>query len=93
MLIVLGQASRKQEHRAAHYQTLGTILLAGNEILTTILIIVFSLGALMLYTIFYRSQLIPRWISIWGFIAILLHLATAFLLLVRHRRVQQHVNL
>ena len=49
--------------------------------MSTVLIIVFSLNALMLYTIFYQAQLIPRWISIWGFIAILLHLTTAFLLL------------
>jgi hypothetical protein len=66
---------------AAGYQTLGTILLAGHEMMTTVLIIVFSLNALMLYTVFYQSRLIPRWISIWGFIAILLHLSTAFLLL------------
>ena len=82
MLIVLGQEYVKAEAPAASYfQTLGTLLLAGHEALNTVLIIVFSLNALMLYTVFYQSKLIPRWISIWGFIAILLHLTTAFLLL------------
>jgi hypothetical protein len=68
---------------AAGYQALGTILLAGHEMMITILIIIFSLGALMLYTAFYRSQLIPRWLSVWGFIAILLHLSTAVLIVFR----------
>jgi hypothetical protein len=82
MLIVLSQEYVKAEAPAASYfQTLGTLLLAGHEALNTVLIIVFSLNALMLYTVFYQSKLIPRWISIWGFIAILLHLTTAFLLL------------
>ena len=41
----------------------------------------FSLGALMLYSVLDRSELVPRWISIWGFIAILLHLVTGLLIL------------
>ena len=82
MLIVLSMEYVKAGAPAASYfQTLGTLLLAGNEAMSTVLIIVFSLNALMLYTIFYQSQLIPRWISVWGFIAILLHLTTAFLLM------------
>ena len=36
---------------------------------------------MMLYSVFYRSKLIPRWISIWGFVAILMHFSTAFLIL------------
>jgi hypothetical protein len=68
---------------AAGYQTLGTNLLAGHEMMITILIIIFSLGALMLYAVFYRSRLIPRWLSIWGVIAILMHLSTAFLIVFR----------
>jgi hypothetical protein len=67
----------------AGYQTLGRSLLAGHEMMTTILIIIFSLGALMLYTAFYRSQLIPRWLSVWGVVAILMHLATAALIVFR----------
>lgn len=68
---------------AAHFQTLGTFVLKGHDAINPILIIVFSLGALMLYYMFYQSGLIPRWISVWGFIAIVLHLSTAFLLLFR----------
>jgi hypothetical protein len=82
VLIVLSQEYVKAGAPGdAYFQTLGTVLLAGHAALNAILIIVFSLGALMLYAVFYRSRLIPRWISIWGFIAILLHLTTAFLLL------------
>ena len=68
---------------AAYFQTLGAILLAGIDATSTILIIIFGLGALMLYMIFYRSRLIPRWLSIWGLIAIILHLITAFLIMFR----------
>jgi len=82
VLIVLGLEYVKAGAPAASYfQTLGALLLAGNEAMKTVLIIVFSLNALMLYTVFYQSKLIPRWISIWGIIAILLHLTTAFLLM------------
>jgi hypothetical protein len=67
----------------SYWQTLGTIFLKGNDSISNILIIVFSLDALMLYYLLYRSRLIPRWISVWGFIAILLHFSTAFLMLYR----------
>ncbi len=82
VLIILSQEYLQAGAPAeSYFQTLGMLILASNETLNTMLIIVFCLNALMLYTVFYQSQLIPRWISIWGFIAILLHLTTAFLLL------------
>jgi hypothetical protein len=65
----------------SNIQTLGTLLLKGNDSISNILVIVFSLDALILYYVFYSSKLIPRWISIWGFIAILLHFSTAFLIM------------
>jgi hypothetical protein len=65
----------------SYFQTLGALLQKGQDSISTILIIVFSLGALMLYYLFYRSNLIPRWISVWGFIAITMHLATGFLII------------
>ena len=66
---------------ASNFQILGAVLLKGTDSISSITGIVFGLGALMLYYVFYRSKLIPGWISIWGFIAIILHLATCILIL------------
>ncbi|HET9911474.1 MAG TPA: DUF4386 domain-containing protein [Anaerolineales bacterium] len=64
-----------------YFQTLGAVLLKGNDSISNILVIIFSVDALILYYLLYRSKLIPRWISVWGFIAILLHFSTAFLIM------------
>jgi hypothetical protein len=61
------------------FEALGALLLKGGEPLSALSGTVFCLGALMLYYMFYRSQLIPRWISVFGFIAIALHLVTIIL--------------
>ncbi|HYF94038.1 MAG TPA: DUF4386 domain-containing protein [Symbiobacteriaceae bacterium] len=68
---------------AAYLQTLGAVFLNGNDSIMSILVIVFSLGSLMLDSLLYRSQLIARWISVWGFIAIGVHLSTAVLMMFR----------
>ncbi|MCJ7618458.1 MAG: DUF4386 domain-containing protein [Desulfobacterales bacterium] len=64
---------------ASHFQALGTLLQGAANL--PIPVFVFSLGALIFYTLLYQSNLIPRWISVWGFIAIILHLATGFLVI------------
>ncbi len=66
---------------ASGFRALGALLLKGTDPLGAIMGIIFCLGALMLYYMFYRSKLIPRWISVWGFIAIALHLVTLILVL------------
>ena len=66
---------------ASNLQILGSVLKEGKDFLAPITGIVFSLGALMLYYVLYKSKLIPRWISGWGFVAILLHLASSFLIM------------
>lgn len=45
---------------------LGALLQGAGGWLTHILSIVFSIGALMIYWLFYISRLIPRWLAIWG---------------------------
>lgn len=37
--------------------------------------IVFSIGALFIYYIFYKTKLIPTWLSLWGLIGAILYLA------------------
>ena len=59
----------------SYFQTLGTLIQAAGIGINQILAIVFCLGALMLYYLFYISRLIPRWLSIWGLIGAVLYLA------------------
>lgn len=68
---------------ASSLQNLGALVLKSYHAINPLLIITFSLGALMLYVMLYQSRLIPRWLSVWGVIAILLHFSTAFLILFR----------
>jgi len=62
---------------APHFQTLGALLAGPTAAyLTTI---AFCLGSLMFYYLFYRSRLIPRWLSVWGLAGAVLYLATPLL--------------
>ena len=63
------------------FQALGAVFLKGTDPISALGGIVFGLGALMLYYVFYQSQLIPRWISVWGFIAIPFSLSANILIL------------
>jgi len=66
---------------ASYFQTLGTLLLETRASISNIALIPFCLGALMYYYIFYQSKLIPRWLSGWGLLAIIMNLASALLVL------------
>ena len=57
-----------------YYQTLGNLLVEASKISSNLCAIVFPLGAIMFYIVLYQSRLIPRWISVWGLIAVILHL-------------------
>lgn len=60
----------------SYFQTLGSSLLAVRAIwVSTMLAIFFGLGALLFYYLLYQSKLVPRFISVWGFIAVALVLA------------------
>ena len=60
---------------AANFQTLGVLLREAVHWIEQILDIVFPLGALMIYYLFYQSRLIPRWLSVWGLLGAILYLA------------------
>jgi len=64
---------------ASLYQVSGTVLLAIKTWAGQLGVIAFTLGAMMYYYVFYQSKLIPRWLSVWGFIGASLSLAAALL--------------
>lgn len=65
---------------ASYYLTLGTLLLAAREWVFNIGSgLIWSLSALLLNFILYRSKLVPRWLSGWGLIGAILSFVTYFL--------------
>lgn len=69
---------------AANIQFMGTVLLSAWDQFSIIGTIVFSLGSLMFYYLWYASKLIPRWLSIWGFAGTVLYLAHGVLAMFDH---------
>ena len=63
----------------SYFQTLGALLRQANLWVVHVLDIVFSLGALLIYYLFYQTKLIPRWLSIWGLIGAILYIAVPFI--------------
>ena len=60
---------------------LSTLLLDTTYWLNLMLAIVFCLGALMIYYLFFRTRLIPRWLSGWGFIGAILYLTAPLVIM------------
>ncbi len=59
---------------ASQFSSLGSLSVKAQDPIAAVTDIVFSLGALMLYYLFYQTRLIPRWISIWGIVAAVAYL-------------------
>ncbi|UCH59613.1 MAG: DUF4386 domain-containing protein [Anaerolineales bacterium] len=64
---------------ASSFQALGSLLLTQRYWAFQMVTFALVLGALIFYYMLYQSRLIPRFISVWGFIAALAVLATALL--------------
>jgi hypothetical protein len=80
LLIVFSQEFVKAgAPEASNFQIMGALLLKASDRINPILQVVFSLGALMFYYLFFFSKLIPRWLSGWGFIGAILYLASGLL--------------
>jgi hypothetical protein len=74
----------------ASIQTLSDALLAMRQQATFAGVLAFCVGAILYYYVFYRSQLIPRWLSGWGFVAIVLLMAACMLALFNHTAVTSY---
>lgn len=67
---------------AQFYRNLGSSIQATNDWMFSIYVIVFGVGAIVLYTALFRSRFVPRFISVWGFLAAILIIAGAVLAMV-----------
>ncbi|WKZ49519.1 MAG: DUF4386 domain-containing protein [Anaerolineales bacterium] len=59
---------------ASNLQALGSLLIGAGEWTQMIGGIVFSVGTLMIFILFYQTRLIPRWLSGWGVLGAVLYL-------------------
>lgn len=60
-------------------QSMGNVLYQFQDFIGPVGTLVFLIGAACLYVSFYRTRLIPRWLSIWGLIGVVPYLAYALL--------------
>jgi hypothetical protein len=65
----------------SNFQLIGTMLLDVENRLANMLDIVFSIGALFIYYLFYKTKLIPMWLSLWGLIGAILYLVYPILVM------------
>ena len=63
------------------FSTVGDALLDVREQVALVGVFAFSVGAFLYYFLFYRSRLIPRWLSVWGIGAVILMLLACVLAL------------
>ena len=78
-LVILGNEYITAGADSAALQSMGNVLYWFQGRLAPTGIILFLIGAGCLYISFYRTRLIPRWLSVWGFIGVVLYLASALL--------------
>ena len=86
VLLSLGTLSRQFVDAGApadqHYTTLGHTMQAQDHWLGQVgLLLAFSIGGLLYYLVFYRSRLIPVWLSVWGIAGALLLMVSGMLIL------------
>jgi hypothetical protein len=68
---------------SSYFQTLGALVYAGNRWVGNVAsLLAFTIGALLIYIIFYRTKLVPRWLSGWGIVAAILGMLSCVLVLV-----------
>lgn len=64
---------------ASFFQNLGDSILSWNVWAFSFYVLIFAIGAMILYTALYQSKLVPRFISAWGLLAAIMILAGSVL--------------
>jgi hypothetical protein len=86
-LLVLVAVSRESASAGAPassaYMAAAALVLAARDSLGEVAVLAFGLGGLMYSLVFYRSRLVPRWLSAWGFVAVTSVMASGLLVMLR----------
>jgi hypothetical protein len=64
---------------ASHFQTIGVVLQEVGEWIDPVMGLAFCIGALMFYYLWFKSRLVPRWLSGWGLIGAAISLTAALI--------------
>ena len=68
----------------AQFQNLGTLLAEGRTWVRDVAALpAWCIGAFLYYALFFKTRLVPRWLSVWGLAGITLFMATCMLVLFR----------
>ncbi len=79
LLLPLGQVYQASSPEAANLRVWASVLLEAKEI-AVFGMIVFCLGGMMFYYLLFQSKLVPRWLSGWGLIALIMNLSAGLLM-------------
>ncbi len=78
-LVALGNEYMAMGAKSAALQSIGNVLYQFQDFIGPVGTFVFLIGATCLYVSFYRTRLIPRWLTIWGLIGVVPYMAYALL--------------
>jgi len=78
-LVTVGNEYIATGANSAALQSMGNVLYQVQVRLAPVSSIFFLIGAACIYLVFYRTRLIPRWLSVWGFIGVVTSMAAALL--------------
>ncbi len=79
-LVALGNEYIASGADSTALQSVGNVLYQFQDRLAAVGPIFFLIGATCLYLSFYRTRLIPRWLTVWGFIGVVASMASALML-------------
>jgi Domain of unknown function (DUF4386) len=84
VLVALGRESTYVGAPASSaYAAPAALVMAARDSLGEVAVLAFGIGALMYYGVFYRTRLLPRWLSAWGILAIVMVMASGVLVMLR----------
>ncbi len=78
-LVALGNEYAAMGADSAALQSMGNVLYQFQDFIGPVGTFLFLIGTTCLYISFYRTRLIPRWLTIWGLIGVLPYMAYALL--------------